>query len=175
MSGARFAVALLALCLATAGAAQARLRIFSYDPADAETRHAAGNLTFEFDQGLTSTTVRRILATDAEASAELTRASAGALGDLAGAASGRDLYAVAAADQGSALIDAFCPGATRAWMAFGKVKYNRDLRILVLGDGGAGGKPRLCRTLGFTFHGEWRVPSNGHIDPHDLERRRLPT
>ena len=64
------APAAAALILATSAPA-ATLRIFSYDPADDETRHAAGAVTFEFNQHLVSTTVLKVLATDGQATADL--------------------------------------------------------------------------------------------------------
>ena len=72
------------------------------------------------------------------------------------------------------MIAALCPGAKRAWMAIGRLKVNRDLRVFVIGDGAAGGRARLCRTLAFNFHGEWRLPSDGHFDERQLERPRFP-
>jgi len=161
----RASIAILATALAaTASAAQANVRIFSYDPADAATQAAAGPLTFEFDQRLIFIKVLRVRSTQGQAAADLKPASEGALGPggltrLIGAQSHeRDLYEVEAADQGADLIHAFCPGSTRAWMAFGKLAEDRDLTVRVLGDTPGGGPARLCRTFDFSFHGEWRVP-----------------
>jgi hypothetical protein len=161
------ALALVAVPPAVAGAAT--LRIFSYDPANADTRHTAGGLTFEFNQGLTSTTVLRVLATEGDASAEVRRANprslAGGFSAAAGGeASAHDIYEVQPTDEGAALISAFCPGAKRAWMAFSKIRFNRDLRVLVIGDNGPAGAAHLCRTLDFSFHGEWRPPPGAPFD-----------
>jgi hypothetical protein len=43
-------------------------------------------------------------------------------------------------------------------MAFTPVRFNEDLRVLVIGDDPKSGGSRLCKTLNFTFHGEWRLP-----------------
>jgi hypothetical protein len=173
------AVSLLALSLASAGRADT-LHIFSYDPADAETRHAAGPLTFTIRKGLLHTTVLNVRATEAAATAYLHPVDEKALGPhgLAAATGSapeeRGLYRVDTAEEGSALISAFCPGATRAWMAFGPVKFDRDLTVQVIG-APASGAPKLCRTLRFSFHGEWLFPPSGPpIDPRTLQRGRYP-
>ena len=164
-----------------AGAAHAdSVHLFSYDPADKATREAAGPLTFTFRKGLFHTTLLNLRSTEATATAYLRRADEQALGRgglarIAAADPGaRDLYAIEPDEQGPALIAAFCPGAQRAWMAFGPVKANRDLTVLVLQPPGADGKPRLCRTLRFAFHGEWVLPPGRSIDPRQLERPRFP-
>ena len=153
MRGAR-AVVITGLALAaacqTGPARAATRRMFSYDPADDATRHAAGALTFVFDQHLLSTTPVSIKATEGQASAELSRAPGG-------------LYAVSPINQGAELIAALCPGSKRAWMAIPRLKANRDLQVQVLGDSPTGGSRHLCRTLAFTFHGEWRLPPGAAV------------
>ena len=59
-------------------------------------------------------------------------------------------------------------------MAFGPVKFDRDLTVLVVGTPSAGGPPKLCRTLRFSFHGEWVLPPGRPFNPHDLDQRRYP-
>jgi hypothetical protein len=45
--------------------------------------------------------------------------------------------------------------------------------VLVMG--APAGKPaKLCRTLRFTFHGEWISPPGRPIDPRELEHPRFP-
>lgn len=152
----------------------ATLRLFSYDPATPETRLASGPVTVEFRQRLVFTTVLRVLATSGQAGADLKPTSEAALGrgGLAAAvghkAAEHDLYEVEATHEGPAMIAALCPGSTRGWMAIGHVKAERDLRIFVLGDRPGGGA-RLCRTLDFTWHGEWRVPNTRTFDPRISE------
>jgi hypothetical protein len=168
----------LLILAAAAGPAQAALRQFSYDPADAETHAAAGALTFLINQTLLSTRVLKVRATDAAASANLKRSDPSALGhaiDLRSADTPHDLYEVLPTDDGPALIAAFCPDSKRAWMAFTPVRFNEDLRVLVIGDDPKGGGARLCKTLNFTFHGEWRVPPGqppklGPVEPPDFPK-----
>jgi len=169
------------LVVGLTGAARAdTLHLYSYDPADAETRHTAGPLTFTVRKGLLHTTVLNLRSTEAAATADLRAADEKALGPrgLAGALGAepaeRGLYQVEAKDDGPALISAFCPGASRAWMAFGPVKFDRDLTVRVIG-APASGPAKLCRTLRFSFHGEWlTLPTTPPIDPRSLSRNRYP-
>ena len=165
----------LLLCAAVvmpeASARANSLHIYSYDPANAETRHTAGALTFEFNRHLVFTTILRVLATEGEAKAEVLPVSEqvlgrGGLSALIGTrAIERDLYEIQPQDEGVAMIAALCPNAHRAWLAFGRLKANHDLRIYVLGDSTPGAPAKLCRTLEYSFHGEWRMPSDARIDP----------
>lgn len=166
--------------VALAGSARAStLHIYSYDPADSETRHAAGAVTFEFNRRLVFTTVLRILATEGQASADLKPAKEEALGHgglttLIGAgAPERDLYEVLPSGDGPAMVAAFCPGDNRAWMVIGRLKVDHDLRVFVLGQDRSG-RARLCRTLAFSFHGEWTLPPGTRFDERQLERPRFP-
>ncbi len=174
----RALLAVSGVALTTSAQASA-LRIYSYDPADSETRRAAGAVTFELNQHLISTTVLRILATEGQASADLKPAKEEALGRggliaLIGAgAPERDLYEVLPSGDGPAMVAAFCPGASRAWMAIGRLKVDRDLRVFVVGSAPGGGA-HLCRTLAFSFHGEWRLPPGTRFDERQLERPRFP-
>jgi hypothetical protein len=169
------------LAVGLAGSARAdTLHLYSYDPADAETRLAAGPLTFTVRKGLLHTTVLNLRSTEVTATAYLRIADEKALGPrgLAGALGAepaeRGLYQVEAKDDGAALISAFCPGASRAWMAFGPVKFDRDLTVRVIG-APVTGPAKLCRTLRFSFHGEWLAPPSGPpIDPRSLSRSRYP-
>ena len=175
-----FGAAAAAVLTLAAPAHGANVRIFSYDPANGDTRQAAGAVTFEFRQHLVFTTLLKVLATEGQASADLKPAKEEALGRgglsaLIGAgAPERDLYEVQGSNDGPELIAALCPGAKRAWMAVGRLKENRDLRVFVLGEGPAVGRAHLCRTLAFNFHGEWRLPSDGHFDARQLDRPRIP-
>jgi hypothetical protein len=141
-----------------AGAAAATIRQFSYDPANEQTRVAAGAVTFVVNQKLLSTRVLKMRATDGQATAELRKTDSSVFSRIGAAANERDVYEVLTAEDGPALIAAFCPGSRRAWMAFSPVKLNEDLSVLVAGDDPKGGPPRRCRALDFTFHGEWRAP-----------------
>ena len=161
------------------GGARAAVRMFSYDPADDATRDAAGALTFEFDQRLIFTRVLTVRSTQGEASALLKPASEGVLGRgglsrlIGDSGRERDLYEVQPSAQGLDLIHAFCPGSTRAWMAFGRLAEGRDLRVRVLGDT-PGGPTRLCRTFDFSFHGEWLIPGGQPVSSGDIPIPRAP-
>jgi hypothetical protein len=173
------AAALLAAALAAAGPAAAS-RFFSYDPADDATRRVAGDLTFEFKQKFVWVQVLSVHSTEGEATAQLRPAdehvlgSGGLSGVIGSAAHERDLYEVQAGDQGAEMIHAFCPGSTRAWMAFGHVAEGAPLRVQVIGDAPGGGRARLCETLVFNYHGEWALPSGNHPTERELLVPRFP-
>jgi hypothetical protein len=157
-----------------AGAAWAGVRIFSYDPANASTQRTAGDLTFEFNQRLLFTRVLSIRSTEGEAAADLKPADERALGGggltrlIGPRAQERDLYEVQPGQQGSAMIRAFCPGSTRAWLAFGRLAEGVALRVRVIGDDPNGGRARLCHTLDFNFRGEWKLPGRQGVPFRDL-------
>lgn len=158
------ASALMALVLA-AGAAAAATHIYSYDPADAATRDAAGPLTFEVQKPLLGPTkVLNLRSTVAAADAGLKHATdrdlgPGGLAALIGPrAAGRQIYEIAPTEQGAALISALCPGAKRAWMAFSGFGFNEPLKIAVLSLPAPPAKTKVCRTLAYDFHGEWSGP-----------------
>ena len=168
-------LALAALCaFAVAAPASAAVRIFSYDPANEATRSVAGDLTFEFRQRLIFTTVLNIRSTEGEASADLKPADEhvlgpGGLSRLIGAgAQERDLYEVSPDAEGTELIHAFCPGSSRAWLAFGRLAEAAPLRVRVIGDSPAGGPMRLCHTFEFAFRGEWKLPGGPGVPPSQL-------
>lgn len=172
------------ICAATAAACApahaSSLHIYSYDPADAATRHTAGALTFEFNRRLVFTTLLRVLATEGDAKAEVVPADEHVLGPggltaLVGPrATERDLYEIQPQDEGGAMIAALCPRSRRAWMAFGRLRAFHDLKIFVVGDDPDTHKARLCETLQYSFHGEWQVPSGTHIDPGIVEPPQFP-
>ena len=169
----RFAFLLISI-IALAGPAGAAVRVFSYDPVDDATRRVAGDLTFRFKQRLIFITVLNIISTEGRAQADLKPADDrvlghGGLNRLIGAnAPERDLYEVEPSDQGAEMIHAFCPGSARAWLAFSRMTEARPLRVQVIGDNPAGGPARLCHTLDFNFHGEWKLPSGPGVPERDL-------
>jgi hypothetical protein len=176
---ARFCLAILA-AMAFAGSAAAGVRIFSYDSANDVTRRVAGDLTFQFNQRLIFTTVLNIRSTEGRASADLKPTDehvlgGGGLSRLIGASSQeRDLYEVKADGEGVELIHAFCPGSTRAWLAFSRLVEGKPLRIQVIGDAPAGGA-HLCHTLDFNYRGEWKLPSTTPpVRPSDLKEPHFP-
>jgi hypothetical protein len=170
----------LMVVLTAAGVAQAAVHIVSFDPANDATRLAAGGLTFEFDQRLIFTRVLRVRSTEGQARADLRPANEAVLGRggltavIGADAHERDLYEVKPSAEGADMIRAFCPGSTRAWLAFGRIAQYRALRVRVVGDGGAGGKARLCQTLDFSWRGEWRVPVGQSVHDRDLKVPTFP-
>ncbi len=178
--GGAMALALALVVVSVAGAARPEnRRFFSYDPANDATRRAIGAVTFEFDQHLLSTHVLRIRSTEGAASAELKSAGESGLGagglDRAtgGKPEARDLYEILAKDEGAEMIQALCPGATRAWLATERLRANRDLQVLVVGRE-AGAPAKLCQTLAFTYHGEWRLPPGPGVDPRTVPHPHFP-
>jgi hypothetical protein len=169
----------IAVALAAFGPANAGVRIFSYDSANDVTRHVAGDLTFQFNQRLVFTTVLNIRSTEGRAAAELKPADEHALGGgglnrlIGASAQERDLYEVKADGEGADLIHAFCPGSSRAWLAFGRLVEAKPLRIQVIGDAPGGGA-KLCHTLDFNYRGEWKLPSGQPVHPGDLKEPRFP-
>jgi hypothetical protein len=174
-------LALMALVpLALATSARADMHLYSYDPADDGSRDTAGPVTLQVRKGLLHTTVLNLRSTVAQATADLQPADEHALGGGGLAAvvppgdGERDLYEVQKKDEGPELVAALCPGASRAWLAFSRIGMDRDLKIAVIG--AAPGKPaRLCHSLAYSFHGEWRAPPTGPIlQERDLPHGRFP-
>lgn len=168
------------LTLATAQAEAATIRLFAYDPANEETRHVAGPLTFEFRQRLVFTTLLRIRSTEAQATAQVVPADdkvlgRGGLSALIGPnAPERDFFAVTDAQEGSAMIAAFCPGSKHAWVSLGRLKANRNLRVHVFGDGAEAGQIHLCHTFDFYYHGEWKAQDPYRVDPREVLKPHFP-
>ena len=161
--GVRLASALVLLALSASAPARAdAVQMYSYDPANTVTRRAAGALTFEFRRRLITTEVLRVDASTGQASAALREAADRDLGAPIEALIGptareRDLYEIRPEGEGAAMVRAFCPGADRAWLAFGRLRANLPLRVHVLG-AATGSPAHLCATLNFEFRGEWRGP-----------------
>lgn len=182
-SCATLALTVLSLGLGGAPASAAPLttvRMFAYDPGNDETRRVAGPLTFEFQQRLVFTTLLKIRSTEAQATAVVTPADDKALGRggltaLIGAnAPERDLFAIKDEAEGAAMISAFCPGSTHAWVAIGRIRANRDLRVHIIGDGPQPGQAHLCHTLDFYFHGEWKTEVPFEVNPAEVKKPHFP-
>ncbi|HEX3918927.1 MAG TPA: hypothetical protein VHW60_16440 [Caulobacteraceae bacterium] len=169
-----------ATLLALAGPAAAADRFFSYDPANAQTRATAGDLTFQFKQRLVWNIVLAVRSTEGEATADLKPANEGVFGagGLARIVPGgreHDLYEVTSTSQGADMVHAFCPGSQHAWMAIGRLSEGAPLRVRVIGDTPGGGRAHLCQTFDFTYHGEWRLPPGAPPPPErDLLQPKFP-
>ncbi|MGA0602498.1 hypothetical protein ACO2Q3_17455 [Caulobacter sp. KR2-114] len=177
------AAAVAALCLPAAPATAApftTVRMFAYDPGNDETRRVAGPLTFEFRQQMVFTTLLKIRATEAQATAVVTPADERALGPggltaLIGAnAPERDLFAIQDEAEGPAMISAFCPGSKHAWVAIGRIRANRDLKVHIIGDGPAPGQAHVCHSLQFYFHGEWKTEVPFEVNPAEVKKPHFP-
>jgi hypothetical protein len=166
----RLALSIL-LVSALATPALAARGMFSYYPADAQTRELTDNgFTLLFDKAVMGgVRLRKLMSTEAPASADLIPADDRELGvslrSLIGKSDANDLYRIGDEDQGPAMIRAFCPGSTKAWLGFGPVKVRRNLEIQVLGDDPKTGKARHCATLQLNFRGDWNPRPPGFGPP----------
>lgn len=163
-----------ALILASASAAQAETRMFSYDPISLDAKRLTGaGVTILFDQGLLGGGKPiKVLATGVPAEARLMGGrqrdlGPGGLSAMEGVDADATLYEVDASKaQGKIYVRAFCPGSTRLWLSFSTIVIRRDLRIQAFGDDPkAQGRARLCGTLDFSYRGEWRLPKGRAPDP----------
>jgi hypothetical protein len=162
---------LLLAASAVATPAFAARGMFSYYPADAETRELTDNgFTLLFDKAVMGgVRLRKLMSTEAPASADLIPADDRELGvslrSLIGRSDANDLYRIGETDQGPAMIRAFCPGSTKAWLGFGPIKVRRNLEIQVLGDDPKTGKAHHCATLQLNFRGDWNPKPPGFGPP----------
>lgn len=170
----RFLAAAALVLMAAAPAAQAAdKRMVSYDAASPEARRLTGaGLTFVFSKSLLRTRVHAVHATAVPVGVVLEPADGGVARRL-DALMGKDartggLYAIQPDEkQGQVMVQAFCPGSTRGWLAIGHIAHARPLRVHAFGDDPATGEPRLCATMDFEFRGEWRMPRQNGSDPTD--------
>lgn len=157
---------------AVAGAAE---RMISFEPVSPDARRLTGaGITVLFTDRLLGQRVNRLLATAIPAQANLKPASAKALNGLQVNTVG-DLYAIDdKSAQGAVYVRAFCPGSTRAWLAFSRVARG-ELTVQALGDAPADpAKARLCATMVFRFKGEWTLPPRTAPDPMEETRDLAP-
>lgn len=170
----------LALAAPAESAVLTTIRMFAYDPANDETRKVAGPLTFEFKQQVVFTTLLKIRATEAQATAVVVPAPEKALGPggltalIGPNAPERDLFAIQDEAEGSAMVQAFCPGSKHAWVAIGRIRANRDLKVHIIGDGPQPGTAHLCHTLEFYFHGEWKTEVPFEVNPREVKKPHFP-
>lgn len=153
---------LLTLTLLAPGGAMAGIKLYSYDPANADTRESSGALTFRFFKGLLGQKVLEVYATEGNAQAEVDPS-----GPPPGAAPlevrNGGLYRIRSGKEGDALVAGLCPGSTRGWLSIGPLRAYQDLEVHML-SAPAEGPVRLCRALAFHFRGEWKTPKDT-LDP----------
>ena len=152
--------------LACAGAAHAGRAIYSYDSVTPITQTMTDKgITLILDKSMLHTRVLTLAETETIGEADLKPASDQALGGggltalIGSDGQERDLYEIdPKKGDGRALINALCPGADRGYLAFGRIRMGDDLRVRALGHDPDSGRSRLCYTLDYAFHGEWREP-----------------
>ncbi|HYE44855.1 MAG TPA: hypothetical protein VEA44_03675 [Caulobacter sp.] len=156
--------ALLPTLLAAAPAQAADKRMVTYDSASPDARRLTGaGLTFVFTRQFFRTNILAVRATAVPVGVVPRKSSDGAvnrqLDALMGEDAGRgELYEIDTDKaEGKVMIQAFCPGSTRGWLAVGAVYNRKPLRVHAFGDDGAGGV-KLCAAMDFTWRGEWQMP-----------------
>lgn len=167
--------AFAAATLLAAYPASAAERMISFEPVSPDARRLTGaGITVLFTDRLVGQRVNRLLATAIPAQANLKRAPARALGGLRAENLG-DLYAIDdKTAQGAVYVRAFCPGSTRAWLAFSQVGRG-ELTVQAFGDDPAKAPAaRLCATMVFRFKGEWALPPRTAPDPMEETRDLVP-
>lgn len=165
--------AALSLALLAAHPAQAAdKRMVTYDSASPEaTRLTGAGLTFVFEKSLWRTRVLAVRATAVPVGAVVKPSGDGTVNRQLDTLMGADantgtLYQIdPAEEQGKIMVQAFCPGSTRGWLAIGGIVRNRPIRVHAFGDDPASGAPRLCGVMDFAYHGEWIQPRLNGSDP----------
>jgi len=164
------AVAGLAVLGAAAPALAASKRMVTYDSSSPEAKRLTGaGLTFVFTRTLLR---QRVLAVRATAvpvgvvpeplrDSDTARALDGLMGEDAGSGA---LYEISGEKaEGKVMVQAFCPGAVKAWLAISPITHGRDLRVHAFG-ADASGAAKLCAVMDFTWRGEWRMPNPNTAD-----------
>jgi hypothetical protein len=157
--------------LAAAPAAEAAVkRMVTYDSASPEAKRLTGaGLTFVFTKSMMRTRVLAVRATAVPVGVvprplndgDTVRKLDGLMGEDRGSGA---LYEIdPAAAEGKVMIQAFCPGSKEGWLAIGPFAHGRALRVHAFG-ADAAGEPRLCATMDFAWHGEWRMPNTNTSD-----------
>lgn len=160
----------LAALIAAGPSTAAVKRMVTYDSASPEARRLTGaGLTFVFTRSLLR---QRVLAVRATAvavgvipeplrDADTVRTLDSLMGEDAGTGT---LYVIDPDKaEGKVMVQAFCPGATRGWLAISPIAHNRDLRVHAFG-ADAAGQTRLCAVMDFAWRGEWRMPNPNTSD-----------
>ncbi|MES2033417.1 MAG: hypothetical protein V4466_04520 [Pseudomonadota bacterium] len=160
----------LALAAATPAAQAATKRMVTYDSASPDAKRLTGaGLTFVFTKSMMRTRILAVRATAVPVGVIPRPLNDGGTVRKLDVLMGEDrgsgtLYEIdPAAAEGKVMIQAFCPGAKSGWLAVGPFAHGRDLRVHAFG-AEPGGEPRLCATMDFAWHGEWRMPNTNSSD-----------
>ncbi len=162
-----------ALVLMSALPAQAAdRRMVTYDSASPEAHRLTGaGLTFVFTKSLFRTRVLAVHATAVPVGVIVHPSGDGAVNRKLDALMGDEartgtLYEIEPGKkQGDVMVQAFCPGSTRGWLAIGSIGHARPLTVHAFGDDPQTGEPRLCGRMEFDWRGEWRTPRENEADP----------
>ena len=156
--------ALVPMLLVAAPAQAADKRMVTYDSASPDAKRLTGaGLTFVFTRQFFRTNILAVRATAVPVGVVPRPSRDGAINQkldaLMGAGGGRgELYEIDPDKaEGKVMIQAFCPGSTKGWLAIGAVNNRKPLRVHAFGDDGAGGI-KLCAAMDFTWRGEWQMP-----------------
>lgn len=164
---------LLTLALAAAlavpsVAAAADKRMVTFDSASPDARRLTGaGLTFVFTRSFMRTRILAVRATAVPVGVIPKPSRDGAVNRQLDALMGEDagsgeLYEIdPEAEQGKVMIQAFCPGSTKGWLAIGPVYSRKPIKVHAFGDDPATGQIRLCAAMDFTWRGEWTLPKTG--------------
>jgi len=159
------AALILSALAAPLPASAAQKRMVSYDSVSPTAKRLTGaGLTFVFTKSFMRTRVLAVRATAVPVGVLPRPSSDGAVNRKLDALMGQDagngtLYEIdPKAAEGRVMVQAFCPGSTKGWLAIGTIAHLRDLRVHAFGDDPATGEPRLCAVMDFSFRGEWRMP-----------------
>jgi hypothetical protein len=158
------AVAAALLAGAALPAQAAEKRMVTYDSVSPDARRLTGaGLTFVFTKSFFQTRILAVRATavpvgvipKASQDGENNRQMDALMGEDRGRGA---LYEIdEAKEQGRVMIQAFCPGSTKGWLAIGAVNNRKPLRVYAFGDG-QDGRMKVCAAMDFTWRGEWSMP-----------------
>lgn len=167
-------VGVIALTLAGPAVAAAK-RMVTYDSASPAAKRLTGaGLTFVFTKSLMRTRILAVRATAVPVGVVPHLSGDGAVNRKLDSLMGEDagngtLYEIDPdAAEGKVMIQAFCPGSRKGWLAIGGIAFRRDMRVHAFGDDPASGEPRLCAVMDFSWRGEWRMP--GPVNPGVTQR-----
>ena len=168
------AAAVLVLSASAAPAWAAQKRMVTYDSASPTAKKLTGaGLTFVFTKSWMRTRILAVRATAVPVGVIPHLSTDGAvnrkLDTLMGDDGGKGtVYAIdPKAAEGKVMVQAFCPGSSRGWLAIGTIAHMRDLRVHAFGDDPTTGEPRLCAVMDFSFRGEWRMPGPAGVGVTD--------